>query len=64
MNPEAPQVVMAQLNKNLAEQVSSPVMQELWKLIAKAKFTRMQIFIAAGFTPEQAFQLLLQEGAK
>ena len=64
MTREANSVAMAQLNKSLAEQVNSPAMQELWKLAAKAKFTRMQIFIAAGFTPEQAFQLLLQEGAK
>lgn len=64
MIQEAKSVAMAQLNKNLAEQVSSPVMQELWKLIAKAKFARMQIYIQAGFTPEQAFQLVLQEGSK
>lgn len=64
MTREANSVAMAQLNKNLAEQVNSPAMQELWKLTAKVKFARMQIYIQAGFTPEQAFQLVLQEGVK
>lgn len=64
MTREATSVAMAQLNKNLEEQVNSPAMQELWKLTAKAKFARMQIYIQAGFTHEQAFQLVLQEGAK
>ena len=64
MSTEATNVMLAKLNKSMEEQVNSTAMHEAWKLVARTKYTRMQIYAQAGFTPEQAFQLVLHEGAK